>query len=95
MSAKSACLCIFHAPTECSPLFLSTFRPLVPSTEAADMTHQDSGLRISTGRGKQGAGVGAGVGVSRESLDGQPGSEAFYSPSASHDASPQSEPVVA
>ena len=48
------------------------------------MSGQGSGLRISTAKGKPG--------VSRDSLDEQPGSEAFYSPSASHDASPASEP---
>lgn len=70
--------------------FISIHRPLVPSTSAADLTHQDSGLRISTGRGTQGGGPG----VNRESLDGQPGSEAFYSPSASHDTSPLGKPVI-
>lgn len=57
-------------------------RPLVASDPAAEMSHESSGLRITTAKGKQG-------GI-RESLDDQPGSEAYYSPSASHDASPAS-----
>lgn len=77
--------CIFYISC-----FVFIHRPLVPSTSAANLTHQDSGLRISTCRGKQGGGAG----VSRESLDGQPGSEAFYSPSASHDTSPLGKPVT-
>ena len=63
---------------------LTTLRPLVPSTEAAEVRNQGGGLRISTAKGKPGA--------SRDSLDEQPGSEAFYSPSASHNATPTSDP---
>ena len=63
---------------------LTTLRPLVPSAEAAEVSNQGGGLRISTAKGRPG--------VNRDSLDEQPGSEAFYSPSASHDASPASEP---
>lgn len=60
---------------------LSTLpRPLVPS--AGQVTHQDSGLRISTARGTEHA--------DKEQGEEQPGSEAFYSPSASQDASPAS-----
>ena len=58
-------------------------RPLVASDPAAEMSHESSGLRITTAKGKRGG--------TRDSLDDQPGSEAYYSPSASHDASPASE----
>ena len=58
-------------------------RPLVPSSSsAAELDHQDSGLRISTAGGE------------RKSLSREPGEEAYYSPSASQTASPSGQPVM-
>ena len=50
------------------------------------MTQQDSGLRISTARGTEDP--------DKDPGEEQPGSEAFYSPSASQDASPASESAL-
>ena len=50
------------------------------------MTQTDSGLRVSTTRGT--------AEPSQEPEEEQPGSEAFYSPSASQDASPAGQPSL-
>lgn len=50
------------------------------------MTQTDSGLRVSTTRGT--------AEPNQEPEEEQPGSEAFYSPSASQDASPAGKPSL-